>query len=101
VNYVYGGLLALKYYQLYSRDREAFVLRYIALLKNGFDAPLATLLKKFLDIDLFDSSLLTDDLNLLDHRLKQLESGRSEFGALASGASHFTPFAEHCIRVEH
>jgi oligoendopeptidase F len=76
VNYVYGGLLALKYYQLYSRDREAFVPRYIALLKNGFDAPPAALLKKFLDIDLFDSSLLTDDLNLLDHRLKQLESGR-------------------------
>lgn len=76
VNYVYGGLLALKYYQLYSRDREAFVPRYIALLKNGFDAPPAALLKKFLDIDLFDSSLVTDDLNLLDHRLKQLESGR-------------------------
>ena len=75
VNYVYGGLLALKYYQLYSRDREAFVSRYVALLKNGFDAPPAALLKKFLDIDLFDSSLLTDDLNLLDRRLKQLESG--------------------------
>jgi len=30
-----------------------------ALLKNGFDALPAALLKKFLDIDLFDSSLLT------------------------------------------
>ena len=74
VNYVYGGLLALKYFQLYSRDREAFVPRYVALLKNGFDAPPATLLKKFLDIDLLAPSLLTDDLNLLDQRLKQLET---------------------------
>jgi oligoendopeptidase F len=76
VNYVYGGLLALKYFQLYSRDRDSFVPRYIALLKNGFDAPPAALLKKFLDIDLLDSSLLTDDFHLLDERLKQLESGR-------------------------
>jgi len=76
VNYVYGGLLALKYYQLYSRDRDDFVPRYIALLKNGFDASAAQLLKKFLNIDLFDSSLLTDDLDLLDRRLKELETGR-------------------------
>ena len=76
VNYVYGGLLALKYYALYSRDRVAFAPRYIALLKNGFDAPPAALLKKFLDIDLLNSSLLTDDLSLLDQRLKELESSR-------------------------
>jgi oligoendopeptidase F len=76
VNYVYGGLLALKYFQLYSRDRAAFVPRYIATLKNGFDASPATLLKKFLDIDLLAPSLLTDDLNLLDRRLKELESSR-------------------------
>jgi oligoendopeptidase F len=76
VNYVYGGLLALKYFQLYSRDRDSFVPRYIALLKNGFDAPPAALLKRFLDIDLLASSLLADDLHLLDERLKQLESGR-------------------------
>jgi oligoendopeptidase F len=75
VNYVYGGLLALKYFQLYSRDREAFVPRYVALLKNGFDAPPATLLKKFLDIDSLAPSLLKDDLNLLDQRLRQLETG--------------------------
>ena len=76
VNYVYGGLLALKYFQLYSRDRDFFVPRYIALLKNGFDAPPAALLKKFLAIDLLDSSLLTDDLHLLDQRLKQFENSR-------------------------
>jgi len=74
VNYVYGGLLALKYYQLYSTNRETFVPQYVALLKNGFDAPPAELLKRFLNIDLFDSSLLNDDLELLNLRLKQLES---------------------------
>jgi oligoendopeptidase F len=74
VNYVYGGLLALKYYQLYTADREHFVPRYIALLKNGFDAPPAVLLKRFLNIDLFDQSLLTDDLDLLNRRLIQLEA---------------------------
>ena len=39
VNYVYGGLLALKYYDLYTTRREWFVPRYIALLKNGFNQP--------------------------------------------------------------
>ncbi|HZU42360.1 MAG TPA: M3 family metallopeptidase [Terriglobales bacterium] len=75
VNYVYGGLLALKYYQLYQTDREHFVPRYVAFLKNGFDAPPAVLLKKFLGIDLFSPQLLTDDINLLNSRLKQLDRG--------------------------
>jgi oligoendopeptidase F len=73
VNYVYGGLLALKYFQLYSMNREQFLPRYIALLKNGFDAPPAVLLKQFLNIDL-DVSLLSDDLDLLNRRLDQLEA---------------------------
>ena len=73
VNYVYGGLLALKYYHLYTARHDWFVPRYVALLKNGFDAPPAELLKKFLDIDLSGSSLLEDDLALLNSRLNQLE----------------------------
>lgn len=74
INYVYGGLLALKYYQLYTADREYFLPRYIALLKNGFDASPAVLLQKYLKIDLFDESLLKDDLVLLNHRLDQLKA---------------------------
>lgn len=77
INYVYGGLLALKYYQLYTADREHFLPRYIALLKNGFDSPPAALLRRYLSIDLSDDSLLKDDLILLNHRLDQLESGAS------------------------
>jgi oligoendopeptidase F len=74
VNYVYGGLLALKYFQLYKANREEFVPRYVALLKNGFDAPPAELLRRFLNIDLAAPSLLRDDLGLLDQRLKLLEA---------------------------
>lgn len=74
VNYVYGGLLALKYYQLYTADPGHFVPRYITFLKNGFDAPPAELLKNFLDIDLLSPSLLADDLDLLNRRLSALEA---------------------------
>jgi oligoendopeptidase F len=74
VNYVYGGLLALKYYQLYSTRREWFVPRYIALLKNGFNQPPAELLNQFLGIDLSGPALLNDDLELLNRRLDQLEA---------------------------
>lgn len=73
VNYVYGGLLALKYYELYTTKREWFVPRYIALLKNGFDRPPAELLSEFLGIDLSGTTLLNDDLALLSRRLDQLE----------------------------
>jgi len=74
VNYVYGGVLALKYYQLYSTRREWFVPRYIALLKNGFTEPPEELLNRFLGIDLSAPALLNDDLELLNRRLDQLEA---------------------------
>jgi oligoendopeptidase F len=73
VNYVYGGLLALKYYDLYTTKPEWFVPRYIALLNNGFDQPPAELLNRFLGIDLSRPELLNDDLALLSRRLDQLE----------------------------
>ncbi|MGA8500953.1 MAG: M3 family metallopeptidase, partial [Candidatus Sulfotelmatobacter sp.] len=74
VNYMYGGLLALKYYQLYSTRREWFVPRYVQLLKNGFNQPPAELLKQFLGIDLSGQALLSDDLELLNRRLDQMEA---------------------------
>ena len=74
VNYVYGGLLALKYYDLYTTRREWFVPRYIALLKNGFNQPPAQLLDQFLGIDLSGPALLNDDLVLLSRQLDQLEA---------------------------
>jgi oligoendopeptidase F len=77
VNYMYGGLLALKYYQLYSTRREWFVPRYIQLLKNGFNQPPAELLNQFLGIDLSGPALLSDDLELLNRRVDQMEAGAS------------------------
>jgi oligoendopeptidase F len=74
VNYVYGGLLALKYFQLYSTRREWFVPRYIALLKNGFDQAPATMLTHFLEIDVSGPALLKDDLELLNRRLDQMDA---------------------------
>jgi len=74
VNYVYGGLLALKYYDLYTTRREWFVPRYVALLKNGFNQPPADLLNRFLGIDLSGPALLNDDLELLSRQLDQLEA---------------------------
>ena len=74
LNYVYGGLLALKYYELYLTRREWFVPRYIALLKNGFNNTPSELLLEFLEIDLSASSLLKDDLGLLNHRLDGMET---------------------------
>ena len=74
VNYVYGGLLALKYYNLYSTRQAWFVPRYLALLRNGFDRAPDELLRKFLEIDLSGPALLTDDLALLNRRMDQLEA---------------------------
>jgi oligoendopeptidase F len=73
VNYVYGGLLALKYYDLYTTRREWFVPHYTALLRNGFNRPPAELLNQFLGIDLSGPALLNDDLSLLNRRLDQLD----------------------------
>ena len=78
VNYVYGGLLALKYYQLYSSRREWFVPRYIALLKNGFNQRPAELLNEFLGIELTGHALLNDDLELLNRRLDEMEGSARE-----------------------
>ena len=74
VNYVYGGLLALRYYDLYTTRRDWFVPRYIALLKNGFNQPPMELLNQFLGIDLSGPALLNGDLELLSRRLDQLET---------------------------
>jgi hypothetical protein len=68
----------LKYCQLYSANREQFLPRHTALLKNGLDAPPAVLLKRFLNIELSDGLLLEDDLGLLNQRLDQLEAGASK-----------------------
>ena len=71
-NYVYAAVLALKYYELLEKDPEKFRTGYIALLKNGFDAPPQALLKKFLSIDMEDPTLANKALLLVGARVEQL-----------------------------
>ena len=54
INYVVAQLLALKYYELYTRDPHKFIPRYLALMRNGYNASPETILKERLDIDLRD-----------------------------------------------
>jgi oligoendopeptidase F len=73
INYVYGALLALNFYAMYLRDPEHFVPRYIALMRNGFDAPPTVLLKRFLDLDLHDPRLIANALSVLEDKVNLLE----------------------------
>ena len=72
-NYIYGAVLALKFYEMYTRDRERFIPRYIALMRNGFDAPPPVLLKRFLEIDLNDPRLVSTALSILEDKVSLLE----------------------------
>jgi oligoendopeptidase F len=74
VNYVYGALLALKFYDLYSRDRAWFVPRYLALMQHGFDETPEVQLKRFLEIDLRDPKLVTGAVQVVESKIKLLET---------------------------
>jgi oligoendopeptidase F len=78
INYVYGVLLALEFYELYTRDPQHFAPRYIALMRNGFDAPPDVLLKRFLGVDLHDPRLLSDALRILEEKVNLLEKSYQE-----------------------
>jgi oligoendopeptidase F len=78
INYIYGALLALNFYEMYARDREHFVLRYLALMKNGFDAPPKILLKRFLDLNLDDPRLITNALRVVEAKVNLLEKSYQE-----------------------
>ncbi|HET9056957.1 MAG TPA: M3 family metallopeptidase [Chitinophagaceae bacterium] len=73
INYVLGALLALKYYDLYKTDRPAFQKAYIALLKNGFTEEPATLLMKFLKIDINSPGLLSNAISVIRTKVMELE----------------------------
>ncbi|MEO8760048.1 MAG: hypothetical protein ABI388_03090 [Bacteroidia bacterium] len=74
INYVLGAMLALKYYELYTANKDLFCKNYIALLKNGFTADAQTLLKKYLDIDINNpSNLVKDAIKITNLKVNQLE----------------------------
>jgi oligoendopeptidase F len=74
VNYLYGGLLSLKYYEMFKKDPQEFSNKYLALMRNGFNNTPSVLLKKFLDIDLNDPQLLSDAMKLLENKIDELQS---------------------------
>lgn len=78
INYVYGSLLALHYYELYQKDPGYFMSHYNALLRNGFDAPPSVLLKKFLNIDLNDPQILAGPIQVLTQKVDLLEKEYSQ-----------------------
>jgi oligoendopeptidase F len=59
---------------MYLRDPERFVPRYIALMRNGFDASPAVLLKHFLDLDLHDPRLIANALRVVEDKVNLLET---------------------------
>jgi oligoendopeptidase F len=73
INYVLGAMLALKYYQIYSVDKDLFTKNYISLLKNGFNAPPEKLLKTFLNIDMNDPNLVGDAMRVTKIKVNQIE----------------------------
>jgi oligoendopeptidase F len=74
INYVYGSLLALKYYAMFKQAPGPFVKDYISLMGNGFDATPELLLSKFLKIDLHDPDLVTGAVKILEMKVRQLEA---------------------------
>ena len=74
VNYVYANLLSLKYYQLYKRDPQGFVKKYIAMVRNGFDDTPAGLLQKFMGFDMNDPKFVPDCFTVLDGKVRELET---------------------------
>jgi oligoendopeptidase F len=73
VNYVSGALLALNFYEMYRRDPKSFVPNYLALMRNGFDAPPEVLLQRFLKIDLHDPRLISNAVKVIEEKVKLLE----------------------------
>ena len=74
VNYVIAQLLALKYYELYTRDPQKFISRYLALLRNGYRISPENLLKEFLNINLNDPRFAFGISQVVESKLATFES---------------------------
>src|SRR5207237_7808195 len=72
-NYPFATLLALKYYEMYLRDPKSFIPWYLALMRNGYNAPPDILLKRFLRIDLRDPRLVSDACAFMEQQIEALE----------------------------
>jgi len=73
-NYVYANLLSLQFFEMFTKDPQKFIPKYVALMRNGFNATPSELLKKFLDLNLRDPQLVPDATSVLDKKLDELEA---------------------------
>ena len=79
VNYVYAGLLALVYYDLYEENPNDFAKAYSALMENGFDDKPDALLRRSLGIDLSDPAVLVARaVKVLRRKVDQYSAGASD-----------------------
>jgi oligoendopeptidase F len=74
VNYVFANFLSLKFYEMYTRDPQRFVPKYIALVRNGFNAAPPALLQKFLNVDLRDPKMVPDAFTILESKIQALQA---------------------------
>jgi oligoendopeptidase F len=73
-NYVVAQLLALKYFELYTREPQKFIPRYLALLRSGYNQSPETLLKQSLDINLQDSNFALGISPVVENKLAAFEA---------------------------
>jgi oligoendopeptidase F len=72
VNYLYAGMLATKLFDMSQRDPGNFQKRYADLLRKGFYAPPAELLRTFFGRDLSQQQLVDDSMRILQARIQAL-----------------------------
>ena len=67
INYVYGSLLALHYYEIYQKNPEFFVSHYNALLRNGVSRCTSSGVTQKIswNIDLNDPQILAGPFEIL------------------------------------
>lgn len=82
INYVWGGILALVYYDLYKADPGAFAQRFQKLMRNGFDAPPDDLLREFMGIELRDAdALVARAMRVLTEKVEEYSALQGSTGS--------------------
>jgi oligoendopeptidase F len=72
VNYLYAGLFATKTYAMLKSGDLAFRGRYLAFLKEGYDAPPATLMRRLFGRDVPIDQLVDDDVDIFSAKVAEL-----------------------------
>ncbi|MBZ4189400.1 M3 family metallopeptidase [Niabella beijingensis] len=73
VTYLYAMLVSCKLFTMLQADPDKTAIRYISMLKNGFDAPAETLLKQFMRFGLDKESLLNSAFQVMRNKSAELK----------------------------